>query len=78
LFENFQEFDEFVSALEGRVVEVKADEIGSSAIDNAYKDFLSPRRSALMAQQLVDEIYRIKAFRKRSTSFCRSARLRWR
>lgn len=63
-FENREQFEQFVAALEGRVVEVKADEIGASAINNAYEDFLNPERSALMAQQLVNEIYRIKRLGK--------------
>lgn len=64
VFENNAQYERFVAALEGRVIEVKADEIGSSAIDNAYGDFLNPERSALMAQELVNEIYRIKGFGK--------------
>lgn len=66
-FSRESEFDEFVKALEGRVVEVKADEIGSHAIDNAYADFLNPERSALLAQQLVNEIYRLKGLGKPPT-----------
>jgi hypothetical protein len=58
------EFDRFAAALEGRVIEVKAAEIGADAIDNAYQDFLNPKRSALMAQELVNEIYRIKSMGK--------------
>jgi hypothetical protein len=64
VFENAAEFDQFVASLEGRVIEVKPDEIGSSAIDNAYADFLNSDRSALMSQELVNEIYRIKALGK--------------
>jgi hypothetical protein len=63
-FENSGQFERFVSALEGRVIEVKADDIGASAIENAYRDFLNPKRSALMAQELVNEIYRIKSLGK--------------
>lgn len=59
-FEDNQIFEEFVAALDGRVVEVKAAEIGANAINNAYADYLNPQRSALMAQLLVNEIYRIK------------------
>jgi hypothetical protein len=43
---------------------VKADEIGASAIENAYQDFLNPERNSLMTQQLVNEIYRIKSLGK--------------
>jgi|GEM_PF-2942187 hypothetical protein len=57
-------FNQFVASLEGRVVEIKPDEIGSSAIDNAYGDFLNSDRSALMAQELVNAIYRIKRLGK--------------
>jgi hypothetical protein len=63
-FENSAQFDRFVASLEGRVIEVKADEIAATAIDNAYGDFLNPERSALMAQELVNEIYRIKSMGK--------------
>ncbi len=63
-FENTAQFDRFVASLEGRVIEVKADEIAGTAIDNAYGDFLNPDRSALMAQELVNEIYRIKSMGK--------------
>ncbi|MCU1264552.1 MAG: hypothetical protein JWM21_870 [Acidobacteria bacterium] len=59
-FVSSSQFEHFAKALEGRVVEVKAEEIGATAIDNAYHDFLNPERSALMAQELVNEIYRIK------------------
>jgi hypothetical protein len=63
-FENRDQYEEFARALEGRVVEVKAEDIGREAIDNAYKDFLNPDRSALMAQELVNEIYRAKRLGK--------------
>jgi hypothetical protein len=63
-FENTSQYDDFCQALEGRVVEVKADDIGAAAIDNAYQDFLDPERNQLMAQQLVNEIYRIKRMGK--------------
>jgi hypothetical protein len=64
VFDNRANYNEFTAALEGRVIEVKADEIGASAIENAYQDFLSPERNSLMTQQLVNEIYRIKKLGK--------------
>src|SRR5689334_10552025 len=64
VFDSRAVYNEFAAALEGRVIEVKADDIGASAIDNAYQDFLNPERNALMAQQLVNEIYRIKKLGK--------------
>jgi hypothetical protein len=63
-FENLAQLEQFAAALEGRVIEVKADEIGGSAIQNAYQDFLNPERNSLMTQQLVNEIYRIKSLGK--------------
>ena len=66
-FQNTAQFERFVSALDGRVIEVKADDIGATAIENAYRDFLNPKRSALMAQELVNEIYRIKSLGKPPT-----------
>lgn len=64
VFDKPADYEEFATALEDRVIQVKADDIGSSAIDNAYHDFLNPERNALMAQQLVNEIYRIKKLGK--------------
>jgi len=63
-FESTAQFDRFVASLEGHVIEVKADEIAGTAIDNAYGDFLNPERCALMAQEIVNEIYRIKSMGK--------------
>jgi hypothetical protein len=64
VFDNRADHTEFIAALEDRVIEVKADEIGASAIENAYQDFLNPERNSLMTQQLVNEIYRIKKLGK--------------
>jgi len=63
-FTNSAQYDDFCHALEGRVVEVKADDIGAAAIDNAWHDFLNPHRNELMAQQLVNEIYKLKGLGK--------------
>lgn len=63
-FASQREFSQFCSALDGKVIEVKAAEIGAHAIDNAWKDFLQPERNALIAQQIVNEIYRIKSLGK--------------
>ncbi len=67
VFGNRAHYNEFAAALEGRVIEVKADDVGRSAIENAYHDFLNPERNALMTQQLVNEIYRIKKLGKPAT-----------
>src|SRR6185295_1695537 len=61
VFDKRTDYNEFAAALEGRVIEVKADEIGGSAIENAYHDFLNPDRKSLVTQQLVNEIFRIKS-----------------
>ncbi|HMH42958.1 MAG TPA: hypothetical protein VK557_05710 [Pyrinomonadaceae bacterium] len=63
-FTDRSQYDDFCHALEGRVIEVKADDIGAAAIDNAWQDFLNPERNELMAQQLVNEIYRIRRMGK--------------
>lgn len=64
VFDDHSDYEAFAASLDGRVIEVKADEIGASAINNAYKDFLNPERNALMAQQMVNEVYRIKKLGK--------------
>jgi hypothetical protein len=63
-FADNSQFVDFCRTLDGRVIEVKADEIGAAAIDNAWLDFLNPERNELMAQQLVNEIYRLKRLGK--------------
>jgi hypothetical protein len=63
-FSDRSDFDEFCRVLEGRVIEIKADDIGSAAIDNAYQDFLDPERNQLMSQELVNEIYKIRKMGK--------------
>jgi hypothetical protein len=63
-FTNSAQYDDFCHALEGRVVEVKADDVGAAAIDNAWQDFLNPDRNELMAQQLINEIYKLKGLGK--------------
>lgn len=60
-FSNARQMNEFREALNGRVIEVKASEFGGTGIDNAWCDFLSPRRSELIVQALVDELYHLKA-----------------
>lgn len=61
VFKTTAQFDALASSLENRVVEIKADEVGAPAINNAYNDFFNPERSALMAQEFVNEIFRIKS-----------------
>lgn len=61
IFNGNAQFESFVTALENRIIEIKADEVGSPPIKNAYSDFLNPRRNALIAQEFVNEIFRIKS-----------------
>ena len=44
------------NTLENRVIEIKASEFGSS-IENAKHDYFNTRRSALLLQSIVDEVY---------------------
>jgi hypothetical protein len=60
-FSDSRQMNEFCKALDGRVIEVKAHEFGRAGIDNAWRDFLDPRRSALIVQEFVDELYRLKS-----------------
>ena len=55
-FRNSRERKKLYRALRGKVVEAKAKDFGPS-IDNARSDHLDPRRSALLVQALIDEIY---------------------
>jgi len=55
-FRNSRERIKLYRALRGKVVEAKAKDFGPS-IENARLDHLDPRRSALLVQALVDEIY---------------------
>ena len=55
-FRNSRERIKLYKALRGKVIEAKADAFGSS-IDNARADYLNLRRSTLLVQTLVDEIY---------------------
>lgn len=63
-FESTSQFEHFAKAVAGRVIEVKADDVGAGPIKNAYSDFVNPERNSLMTQQLVNEIYRIKGLGK--------------
>jgi hypothetical protein len=56
-----RQMNEFRESLNGKVIEVKASEFGASGIDNAWRDFLTPRRSELIVQALLDELYNLKA-----------------
>jgi len=55
-FRNSRERTKLYRALRGKVVEAKAKDFGPS-IENARLDHLDPRRSTLLVQALVDEIY---------------------
>jgi hypothetical protein len=63
-FSTANQFKEFVRAAEARALEITVEDIGSHAIDNAWRDFLDPERNALIAQQLVNEVYRINRLGK--------------
>jgi hypothetical protein len=60
-FSNKQQMNDFCEALNGKVIEVKAVEFGSEGIENAWRDFLNPRRNELIVQALVDELYQLKS-----------------
>jgi hypothetical protein len=60
-FPDSKHFDQFCAALSGRVIDVKASEIGGVAINNALSDFVNPQRHTLIAQRLVNELYRAHA-----------------
>jgi len=55
-FRNSRERVKLYRALRGKVIEAKANDFGPS-IDNARADYLDLRRSTLLVQALVDEIY---------------------
>lgn len=59
-FSTLRQYERFCAAVDGRVVEVKADEIGSEGVMNSWRDFLNPNRNALISRKLVSEMYRIK------------------
>lgn len=60
-FSDVRQMNEFTEVLNGKVIEVKASEFGGAGIDNAWRDFLTPRRSELIVQALVDELYNLKS-----------------
>jgi hypothetical protein len=60
-FPDSQQMSKFCEALNGRVIEVKAAEFGGAGIENAWRDFLNPRRSELIVQTLVDDLYQLKS-----------------
>jgi len=47
------------SAIAGNVIEAKSESFGN-AIENARVDYLDPRRSAIIAQAFVDEVYNLR------------------
>jgi hypothetical protein len=55
-FKNSRERIRLYKALRGKVIEVKAKDFGSS-IENAKTDYLDPKRSALLVQSFVHEVY---------------------
>jgi hypothetical protein len=48
-----------LEALQDRIIEVKSDEFGPS-IENARIDVIDPRRNAVIIQEFVDAVYRIR------------------
>ena len=65
-FGTSKQYERFCAAVEGKVVEVKADEIGSEGIMNSWRDFLNPDRNALISRKLIREMYRIRRLGKAS------------
>jgi hypothetical protein len=63
-FGTVRQYEKFCEAVDGRVVEVKSDEIGPEGIFNAWRDFLNPSRNALISRNLIREMYRIKRMGK--------------
>lgn len=59
-FSTLRQYERFCTAVDGRVVEVKADEVGSEGVINSWRDFLNPDRNALISRKLISEMYRIK------------------
>lgn len=55
---------ELREALVGKVIEAKVEEFGIEGLENAQRDFLDPRRCALLLQAVVDELYSIKSLGK--------------
>lgn len=55
-FNNSRERKRLYKALRGKVIEVKAKDFGSS-IENAKTDYLDTKRSALLVQSFIDEVY---------------------
>jgi hypothetical protein len=55
-FKNSRERINLYKALRGKVIEVKAKDFGSS-IENAKADYLNPKRSAMIVQSFIDEVY---------------------
>lgn len=55
-FRTASERKRLYKTLRGKVIEVKAKDFGSS-IENARRDYLDPRRNALLIQALIDEAY---------------------
>lgn len=61
VFSSNRQFEKFCEVLDGKVIEVKAEEFGLEGINNAWSDFLNPRRSELIMQEILDELYRLKS-----------------
>lgn len=66
-FGTLKQYERFCAAVDGKVVEVKADEIGSEGIMNSWRDFLNSDRNALISRKLIREMYRIRRLGKAPT-----------
>lgn len=58
-FSTLKQYERFCSALDGKIVEVKADDLGSEGVINSWRDFLNPKRNALISRKLIGEMYGI-------------------
>jgi hypothetical protein len=56
-FSTLKQYERFCVAVDGKVIEVKADDIGSAGVINSWRDFLNPDRNALISRRLIGEMY---------------------
>jgi len=58
-FSTLKQYERFCAAVDGKVIEVKADDLGSDGVINSWRDFLNPERNALISRKLIGEMYGI-------------------